>query len=149
VTDRGNDIRREWIRSRVLSEAWTLGFPVQGMRSFIGRVFDWFRRNNISFGLFASWPTGSKRDPVGTRAGLLAIDSPTRTVVVGWARVTRRDLQRLAREDRAVRVRVFGWLRIAEDVDTELTARALESVRVIGVSRVPNAVRAQLTDRAA
>ena len=149
MTERETEIRREWIRNRLLSEAWALGFPVYGMPHFIGRVFDWFWRNNISFGLFASWPTGNEGDPVGSRAAVLTVDSPTRTVVVGWARITRRDLQRLAREDRAVRVRVIGWLRVADDVDAGLTARALESVRVIGVARLPNAVRATLRHRAA
>ena len=149
MRERETEIRREWIRSRLLSEAWTLAFPARGLAELLGWVLDWFRRNSISFGMFASWPTGSERDPVGSRAAVLTVDSPTQTLVVGWARITRRDLERLARDDRAVRVRVIGWLRIADDVDAELAARALESVDVAGVSRIPDSVRAKLANRAA
>ena len=136
---RENEVRREWARSQILGEAWTLGFPV-----LFRRIAGWFSENRVSFGLFMSGPIGAVDDPVGLRVGVFTADSPRRLLIVGWARLNRADLTRLMRESRAVRIRVFGWLRIAEDVDAPLAEKALRSVRVTGVSRMRADVRAKL-----
>ena len=149
TTKRENEIRREWIRARLLSDAWMIGFPKYTLSLLVHRAARWFVENRISFGIFMSGPVGQPNDPIGLRVGFFTADSPVRILVVGWARLNRKDLQRLARRRRPVRVRVLGWLRIADDVDAALTAKALESVKVIGVSRVPTGVRAHLGSQVA
>jgi hypothetical protein len=131
--------RRAWARSRVLGDAWNLGYPL-----LFRRIAQWFSENRVSFGIFASGPIGAVDDPIGLRVGFFTADSPRRLLVVGWARLNRSDLIRLAADRRAVRVRVLGWLRIAEDVDPRLAGRTLSSVRVTGVSKIPSDVRTQL-----
>jgi len=143
---REQEIRREWIRSRILGEAWSLGFPRWPL---FGRIASWFAENRISFGIFISGPVGRRDDPIGLRVGFLTADSPRRILVVGWTRLNRRDLDRLERDRRAVRVSVIGWLRISEDVDAELATRTLKSVRVTGVTRAPSLVRTRLATPAA
>jgi hypothetical protein len=146
---REEDARREWIRARILGDAWRAGFPSWTLSLLFERARRWFVDNRISFGIFMSRPIGERDDPIGLRVGFFTADSRARILVVGWTGLKRDDLLRLASEGRAVRVRVFGWLRIADDVDASLAAQALESVRVTGVSRVPNTVRAQLDERVA
>lgn len=149
MTRREDQVRREWIRARILSDAWSIAFPTAGLTFLMRTAWLWLVRTSISFGLFACWPTGRPDDPIGFRVGLFAADTERRIVVVGWARFNERDLLRLAGERRRVRVRVIGWLRIVDDVDPALCAGALESVRVLGVSRIAPAARAAIEDRAA
>jgi len=138
---REDEIRREWTRARILSESWALGFPRWPLFS---RIAGWFAENRISFGIFMSGPVGMQDDPIGLRVGFLTADSPKRTLVIGWARVNRADLARLQRDGRVVRIRVFGWLRISDDVDGRLAKQTLSSIRVTGVSRIPQRVRTEL-----
>jgi hypothetical protein len=135
---REQQIRREWIRSRILTDSWAIGYPRWPL---FGRIASWFAENRISFGIFMSGPVGRQDDPIGLRVGFLTADSPRRILIVGWARLNRTDLDRLAKDGRAIRVRVFGWLRISEDVDAALATRTLKAVKVIGVSRLPASVR--------
>jgi hypothetical protein len=138
VKNRENQIQRDWIRARLLSDAWAAGFPRWPL---FGRVALWFSENRISVGIFMSGPVGEPNDPIGRRFGFFTADSPARTIVVGWAHLNRTDLDRLANDGRAIRVRVFGWLRISEDVDAALATRTLRAVKVTGVSRLPASVR--------
>lgn len=139
-------MNRAEARDRILRDAWTTGFPGSVLWQRLG---SWFERNKTNFGLFICWPHGERDDPVGTRIGFFSADSPTRVIVVGWARFGKRDFDRLVREHRTLHVRVFGWLRIAKDVDPLAAAQSLGSVRVIGVSSAPSDVRAQLCAKAA
>src|ERR1043166_9638778 len=104
---REGQVRREWARSQILTEAWSAGFAQWPL---FGRIASWFAGNRISFGIFMSRLVGRQDDPIGLRVGVLTADSPRRILVVGWTRLNRSDLARLARDRRAVRVRVIGWL---------------------------------------
>ena len=134
-----HEIRRRLARERILGDAWALGFPI-----LFARIGAWFAENRISFGIFMSGPVGAADDPIGRRFGFFTADSPRRILVVGWARINRSDLVRLAADRRVLRIRVFGWLRITEDVDGPLASTTLSSVRVTGLSRMPSGVRETL-----
>jgi hypothetical protein len=136
---RETDVRRRWIRAQILDEAWILGFPM-----LFRHIAHWFSENAINLGFIVSGPVGRIDDPVGLRVGVFTADSPRRALVVGWARLNSDDLKRLAGAGRTVRIRVFGWLRISEDVDATLAQRTLTSVRVTGISRMRPDVRARL-----
>jgi hypothetical protein len=138
---REDQARREWVRSRILSEAWAAGFPRWPL---FERIASWFAENRVSFGIFVSGPVGAQDDPIGLRVGFLTADSPRRILVVGWTRLNRHDLARLARDRRTVRVRVIGWLRISEDVDPRLAGRTLRELKVTGIARVPASIAAYL-----
>lgn len=105
----------------------------------------WLRDNRVSFGLLVSWPhEGDPGSSIGHKVAILSIDSPSRLVIVGWGRLGGGDLSRLAGQGRRVRLRVLGWLRISRDADAGVAANVLESVKVLGISRMPKSVRLAL-----
>lgn len=142
--------RRDVLRDRLLADAWRALFPMWDPMPLPSRLVRWVRGTGVSFGLFYSSPAENddERGPVGRRFGVLAVDSRSRVLVVGWSRIDRRDLLRVANQGRALRVRVFGWLRIDDDVDSALAAQTLHSVRVVGTSRIPPDVRQCLSSAA-
>jgi Arc/MetJ-type ribon-helix-helix transcriptional regulator len=67
--------------------------------------------------------------------------------VVGIACIDRRELKELFRAGARRRYTVVGLAIIPEDVDADLADAAIESLRVYGVLRAPQAVRERLGDR--
>ena len=138
----GGDEHRRRVREGIITEAWYSAFPQWGLSFLWDRMSHWFRQNRVSFGLLVSWPNDKDPNtPIGQKVAVLSIDSASRLVVVGWSRLGYRDVMQLADQHRRVRLRVMGWLRISQDVDPEAATRVFESVRVVGVSRIPKSVR--------
>ncbi len=137
------DERRRVVRDRIIAHAWSSACPRSAFSSVIDRVTAWFATNAISLGVVVSTQR-TPRTTIGRRVSVLTIDSPTRVVVIGWMSLDQRDLKRVLDRGPSVRVRVMGWLRVAEDIDACLATRALESLPVLVVSRVPPRVRTSL-----
>ena len=70
-----------------------------------------------------------------------------RTLVLGTALYTRRELEEARAAGRMVRIRVLGLATIADDVTPELALATIESVEVLGALRASAAVKAALAPR--
>jgi Arc/MetJ-type ribon-helix-helix transcriptional regulator len=70
-----------------------------------------------------------------------------RTLVLGTALYTRRELEEARAAGRMVRIRVLGLATIADDVTPELALATIESVEVLGALRASPAVKAALAPR--
>jgi Arc/MetJ-type ribon-helix-helix transcriptional regulator len=70
-----------------------------------------------------------------------------RTLVLGTALYTRRELEEARAAGRMVRIRVLGLATITDDVTPELALATIESVEVLGALRASRAVKAALAPR--
>lgn len=139
----GDEDRRRAVRDRVIAEAWSSACPPSALSVLFSRVGDWFSANVISIGVVVCTQR-TPRSIIGRRVSVLTIESGTRVFVLGWMSLDRVDLQRVTSRPAMMRIRVLGWLRIADDVEARLATETLASVRVFGCARMPSRVRVAL-----
>lgn len=67
--------------------------------------------------------------------------STEKTQVVGAVNYARKDLEKVLAEDKRLHINVIGICHIADDVDADLAARAIEYFHIVGKLVASNAVR--------
>ena len=87
------------------------------------------------------------RNQLATAATAVNQTVARRTLVLGTALYTRRELEEARVAGRMVRIRVLGLVTIADDVTPELALATIESVEVLGALRASPAVKAALAPR--
>ena len=87
------------------------------------------------------------RNQLATAAPAVNQTVARRTLVLGTALYTRRELEEARAAGRMVRIRVLGLATIADDVTPELALATIESVEVLGALRASPAVKAALAPR--
>ena len=87
------------------------------------------------------------RNQLATAATAVNQTVARRTLVLGTALYTRRELEEARAAGRMVRIRVLGLATIADDVTPELALATIESVEVLGALRASAAVKAALAPR--
>jgi Arc/MetJ-type ribon-helix-helix transcriptional regulator len=87
------------------------------------------------------------RNQLATAATAVNQTVARRTLVLGTALYTRRELEEARAAGRLVRIRVLGLATIADDVTPELALATIESVEVLGALRASPAVKAALAPR--
>jgi Arc/MetJ-type ribon-helix-helix transcriptional regulator len=87
------------------------------------------------------------RNQLATAATAVNQTVARRTLVLGTALYTRRELEEARAAGRMVRIRVLGLATIADDVTPELALATIESVEVLGALRASPAVKAALAPR--
>ncbi len=70
-----------------------------------------------------------------------------RTMAVGALGYNRAELERLRQNGERVEVRVVGLFALTQDVTPELALATIQSIKVMGVFRASEAVKAALADR--
>ena len=87
------------------------------------------------------------RNQLATAATAVDQTVARRTLVLGTAHYTRRELEEARAAGRMVQIRVLGLVTIADDVTPELALATIESVEVLGALRASRAVKAALAPR--
>jgi Arc/MetJ-type ribon-helix-helix transcriptional regulator len=87
------------------------------------------------------------RNQLATAATAVNQTVARRTLVLGTALYTRRELEEARAAGRMVRIRVLGLVTIADDVTPELALATIESVEVLGALRASPAVKTALAPR--
>ena len=87
------------------------------------------------------------RNQLATAATAVNQTVARRTLVLGTALYTRRELEEARAAGRLVQIRVLGLATIADDVTPELALATIESVEVLGALRASPAVKAALAPR--
>jgi Arc/MetJ-type ribon-helix-helix transcriptional regulator len=87
------------------------------------------------------------RAQLASRAAAVEQTVARRTLVLGTAHYSRRELEELRAAGRTVDIRVLGLATIAEDVDADLARATIATVEVLGAFRASAAVKAALADR--
>ena len=87
------------------------------------------------------------RNQLATAATAVNQTVARRTLVLGTALYTRRELEEARAAGRMVQIRVLGLATIADDVTPELALATIESVEVLGALRASPAVKAALAPR--
>ena len=89
------------------------------------------------------------RTQLAARAETLDQTAARRTLMLGSAYYSRRDLEEIRDAGQVIHIRVLGLASIASDVSPELALATIASVEVLGAFRAPAAVRAALVARIA
>lgn len=69
------------------------------------------------------------------------------SLTIGVSAFNRRELEKLLATGRQLDIRVVGLLALSSDVTPELARQAIKSIKVLGVFRASEAVKAALADR--
>jgi Arc/MetJ-type ribon-helix-helix transcriptional regulator len=70
-----------------------------------------------------------------------------REIVIGVLSHDKRELEKCRAEGKKLQIRTLGVMAIADDVSPELALATIESIKVLGIFRAPDAVKAALADR--
>ena len=70
-----------------------------------------------------------------------------REIVIGVLSHDKRGLEKCRAEGKKLQIRTLGVMAIADDVSPELALATIESIKVLGIFRAPDAVKAALADR--
>lgn len=87
------------------------------------------------------------RNQLATAATAVNRTVERRTLVLGTATYTRRELEEARAAGQMIQIRVLGLATIADDVPPELALATIESVEVLGALRASPAVKAALASR--
>jgi Arc/MetJ-type ribon-helix-helix transcriptional regulator len=66
---------------------------------------------------------------------------------IGVINYNRKDLEEAKAEGKLLKITIIGLLHLSNDISPDLAAEAIESIRVMGVFRAPEAVKQALADR--
>lgn len=70
-----------------------------------------------------------------------------REIVIGVLSHDKRELEKCRAEGKKLQIRTLGVMAIADDVSPELAVATIESIKVLGIFRAPDAVKAALANR--
>jgi Arc/MetJ-type ribon-helix-helix transcriptional regulator len=87
------------------------------------------------------------RTQLAGRAETLDQTAARRSLMLGSAYYTRRDLEEIRDAGQMIHIQVLGLASLASDVSPELALATIASVEVLGAFRAPAAVRAALAAR--
>jgi len=91
--------------------------------------------------------TAIRRHLEREHAGSNPQPDPSPRVVIGALMLSRESLESRRKSGRRLRVKVIGYLSIADDVTPDLAREAIESVTIRGLFRGPVDVKAAIADR--
>ena len=66
---------------------------------------------------------------------------------IGVINYSRKDLEDAKAEGKSLKITIIGLLHLSNDISPELAAETIESIRVMGVFRAPEALKQALADR--
>ena len=66
---------------------------------------------------------------------------------IGVINYNRKDLEGAKAEGKSLKITIIGLLHLSNDISPELAAETIESIRVMGVFRAPEALKQALADR--
>jgi Arc/MetJ-type ribon-helix-helix transcriptional regulator len=89
------------------------------------------------------------RTQLAARSEALEQTAARRTLILGSAHYTRRDLEEIRDAGQMIHIRVLGLASIAADVPPQLALDTIASVEVLGAFRAPAAVKTVLAARTA
>ena len=70
-----------------------------------------------------------------------------REIVIGVLSHDKRGLEKCRAEGKKLQIRTLGVMAIADDVSPELAVATIEAIKLLGIFRAPDAVKAALADR--
>jgi Arc/MetJ-type ribon-helix-helix transcriptional regulator len=66
---------------------------------------------------------------------------------IGVINYNRKDLEEAKAEGKSLKITIIGLLHLSNDISPDLAAETIESIRVMGVFRAPEALKQALADR--
>jgi len=66
---------------------------------------------------------------------------------IGVINYNRKDLEEAKAEGKSLKITIIGLLHLSNDIPPDLAAETIESIRVMGVFRAPEALKQALADR--
>jgi Arc/MetJ-type ribon-helix-helix transcriptional regulator len=66
---------------------------------------------------------------------------------IGVINYNRKDLEQAKAEGKSLKITIIGLLHLSNDISPDLAAETIESIRVMGVFRAPEALKQALADR--